>query len=100
MQGTQRFKVTQRTWSGMESESYADFSFFEDGDEVFAIGCSIDYQEFGTGYSCCNVSAFKKRGNWVKVLLQYYGQIQIAQNKSSAEFKYFSADEIKSRFKE
>ncbi len=100
MQGTQRFKVTQRTWSGMEGDSYADFSFFEDGDQVFGISCSVDYEEYGTSYRCFDVSAFKKRGNWAKVLLQYYGQIQIAQNKSSAEFKYFRADEIKSRFKE
>jgi len=100
VQGTQRFKLTQRTWSGMEGESYADFSFFEDGDEVFAIECSVDYDEYGTSYRCFNVSAFKKRGNWAKVLLEYYGQIQIAKNKSSAEFKYFRADEIKSRFEE
>ena len=100
MQGTQRFTVTQRTWSGMEGESYADFSFLEDADEVFAIGCSVDYGEYGTSYRCLNVSAFKKRGSWAKVLLQYYGQIQIERNKSSAEFKYFRADEIKSRFEE
>lgn len=56
--------------------------------------------EYSTSYSCFDVSAFKKRGNWAKVLLQYHGQIQIAQNKSSAELKYFRADEIKSRFKE
>lgn len=96
----QRFKVTQRTWSGMEGESYADFSFLEDGDEVFAIGCSVDYGEYDTSYRCLNVAAFKKRGNWAKILLQYYGQIQITQNKSFAEFKYFRADEIKSRFEE
>lgn len=95
MHGTQRFTVTQRTWS---DESYADFSFLEDGDEVFAIGCSVDYEEYGTSYRCLNVSAFKNRGSWAKMLLQYYGQIQIERNKSSVESKYFLADEIKSRF--
>lgn len=98
--GTQRFSVTERTWSGVEGESYADFSFLEDGNEVFAIGCSVDYGEYGASYRCLNVSAFKKRGSWAKVLLQYYGQIQIERNKTSAEFKYFRADEIKSRFEE
>lgn len=100
MHGTQRFNVTERSWSGMEGDSYADFSFFEDGDEVFAIGCSIDYGEYGTSYRCLGISAFKKRGNWAKVLLEYYGRIQVERSKSSAELKYFRADEIKSRFEE
>ena len=98
--GVQRFKMTERIWSGMEGESYADFAFFEDDDEVFAIGCSMDYGEYANSYRCFNISAFKKRGNWPAVLLEYYGQIQIEKNKSSADFKYFRADEIKSRFEE
>ncbi|MBI2292371.1 MAG: hypothetical protein HYU73_19055 [Betaproteobacteria bacterium] len=94
------FKVSVRTWSGMESESYADFSFFEAGEEVFSISCSANYGDYETIYRCINVSSLKKRGNWAKVLLALYGQIQIAKNKVSAEFKYFHADEIKSRFEE
>jgi len=97
MHGTQHFKVTGRSWSGMEGDSHADFSFFEDGDEVFAIGCLVDYGEY---YRCDGISAFKKRGNWAKVLLEYYGRIQIERNKSSAEIKYFRADEVKARFEE
>lgn len=100
MHGAQRFKVMERTWSGMEDDSYADFSFFEDGEEVFAIGCSVDYGEYGTSYRCHGISAFKKRGNWAKVLFECYGRIQIERNKSSSELKYFRADEIKSRFEE
>lgn len=96
----QRFKITERRWSGMEGDSYSDLSFFEDSEEVFAIGCSVDHGEYETSYRCNSVSAFKKRGNWAKVLLEYYGRIQIERNKSSAEFKYFRADEIKSRFEE
>jgi len=47
-----------------EGQSYADFSFLEDGKEVFAIGCSDDYEEYATSYRCFDGSAFKKRGRW------------------------------------
>lgn len=99
MQGAQRFKVKQRTWRGEEGK-YADFSFLEDGDEVFAITCSVEWNEYVTSYLCFNVSSFKKQGNWAKVLLQYYWQIRIEKSKSSAELKYAGADKIASRFKE
>ena len=96
----QRFKLSERKWYGIEGESYSDMSFAEDAEEVFAIGCSVEHGEYETSYQCHGVSAFKKRGNWAKVLLEYYGRIQIERNNSSAEFKYFRADEIKSRFAE
>ena len=98
--GAQHYKTTERTWSGLDGESYADLSFFEEGNEVFAIGCSLEHGEYGTSYRCLNISALKKRGNWAQVLLEYYGHIKIERNKSSANFKYFRADEIKSRFEE
>lgn len=98
--GSQRFKVAERKWYGMEGESYSDFALSEDGEEVFAIGCSVDHGEYETSYRCHGISAFKKRGNWAKALLEYSGQIQIARNKSSADLKYFRADEIKTRFEE
>jgi hypothetical protein len=100
MQGAQRFKVTHRRWSGMEGGSYADLSFWEDGDEVFGIRCEVEYEEYGSNYRCFSVSALKKRGNWAKVLLQCYGQIQIEEKKSYSEHRYYGADEIKSRFEE
>lgn len=96
----QRFKVSERTWSGMEGEPYADFNFYEGDDEVFAIRCSAEYKEYGTDYQCFDVAALKKRGNWAKVLLHFYGQIQVQRNKTSEELKYFRAEEIKSRFEE
>jgi len=95
----QRFILSARTFHGMEGESYADFSFWEDGTEVFAITyCTRD--EYGFYDSGGNVDAFKKRGNWAKVLLRLYSQIQIERNKSRADSKYFGADKIKSRFEE
>ena len=95
MHGAQRFKVTQK------EETYScDFSFFEGADEVFAINCSVKHGEYATTYSCSEISAFKKRGIWAKVLLEYYGRIQIEEDRSSAKYKYRRADEIKSRFEE
>ena len=79
----------------MEGESYADFAFFEDDDEVFAIVCSIDYGEYVNSYSCLKISAFKKSGNWPTVLLEYYEQIQIEQNRLVTQMRSFR--DLKSR---
>lgn len=68
--GSQHFKVTERKWYGIEGDSYSDLAFFEDGEEVFAISCSVEYVECNTSFRCCGISAFKKRGNWSKVLLE------------------------------
>ena len=51
-------------------------------------------------YRCLDITAFKKRGHWAKLLLEMHRRIQIERNKSSAEFKYSHADEIKTRFEE
>lgn len=95
-----KYTITEKSWSGMEGESYADFSFLENEEEMFAIGCSVNYGEYGSAYSCHRISAFKKRGNWAKLLLTLYGQIQIERGKSAAGIGYFNADEIKTRFEE
>jgi hypothetical protein len=99
LHGTQHFKVAKRT-SGYEPELVADFSLWENNEEVFAISCSVQFNEaYDKVFSYPSVSAFKKQGNWAKVLLQYYEKIQIEQAKV-AGIKYWGADEIKSRFKE
>lgn len=84
--------------SGLGSD-YAYFSLLEDRVEVFAIECFIDYEEC-ISYRCESVSAFKKRGNWAKTLLQIYSRIQIESKKLSNNGRYFRADEIKTRFEE
>lgn len=96
----QRFMLSLTRSAGMEGDAYADFSFSEDGLEVFAIGCSADYEEYGTNYQCHSISAFRKRGNWASILLRLYGRTRIGREKLSAKTQYFSADEIKSRFEE
>jgi len=58
MRGAQRFKVTERTWSGMEGLN-ADLSFFEDGDELFSIECLVNSGDEGAGHICQRISAFK-----------------------------------------
>jgi hypothetical protein len=97
VRGTQRFKVRERTRDEIGNLN-ADLSFFEDGDEVFAINCLVDSRNEGADYICQFISAFKTRGNWPKVLLEYYGQLKIEKSKSLNEVKYFRAAETKSRF--
>ncbi|MCO5978677.1 hypothetical protein [Ideonella oryzae] len=98
--GNQRFKITERRWYGTEGERYSDMSLFEDSEEVFAISCSIHDEYDVDAYSCHGISAFKKRGNWPQVILGYNAKIQIERQNITDGFKYFRADEIKSRFEE
>lgn len=95
-----RYAVSCRAWHSEEGEMYAAFSFFEDGDEVFAINCSHKYDGYTDYYKCFDVSAFKRRGNWAKALLLWFAQIRVEREKRSVEFGYHGADSIKSRFKE
>ena len=97
IRGTQRFKVTERTRSVMQGLN-VDLLFFEDGDEVFAIECLVNSGDEGAGHICQRISTFKKRGNWPKVLLEYYGQIKTEKGKSLNAVKYFCAAETKSHF--
>lgn len=98
--GNHRFKITERRWYGAEGERYSDMSLYEDSEEVFAISCSIHDKYDVDAYSCHGIAAFRKRGNWPQVILGYHAQIQIERHKLTDGFKYFRADEIKSRFEE
>lgn len=97
MRGDQLFKVTERTRSEMKGLN-VELSFFEDGEEVFAIDCLYNSGDEGIRHICQRISTFKKRGNWPKVLLEYYGQIKIEKGKSLNAVKYFCAAETKSHF--
>lgn len=97
--GTEHFKVVKRIW-GYERELCADFSLWENNEEVFAISCSVKFNEaYDKIFTHPSVDAFKKQGSWAKVLLQCYEQIRIQEAKV-AGVKYWGADEIKTRFKE
>jgi len=98
--GGHRYAVSEKEWHGEEGDAYADFVLREDGAEVFAIGCSVQYDEYVDSYRCHSVNAFKKRGHWAKMLIELYRRIQINENKRSSELKYFNADKIKERFEE
>ncbi len=99
LHGTQHFKVVKRI-RGYERDLFADFSLSENNEEVFAISCSVEFNEaYDKIFTYPSVTAFKKQGSWAKVLLQYYEQIRIQEAKV-AGIKYWGADEIKTRFKE
>lgn len=99
LHGTEHFKVVKRIW-GYERELCADFSLWENNEEVFAISCSVKFNEaYDKIFTYPSVNAFKKQGSWAKVLLQCYEQIRIHEARV-AGIKYWGADEIKTRFKE
>jgi hypothetical protein len=95
-----RYAISERQWYGEGGDWYADFTLQEDEAEVFAIGSSVSYDEYVTHYRCNSVAAFKKRGQWAKMLIALYSRLQIQQNKTRAQSQYFKADEIKKRFEE
>jgi len=98
-EGCQYMLLKKKSWNELTGSS-AYFSLSENGEEVFAIDCTENYDEYVNSYSRLSVDAFKMRGKWAKLLLQLYSHIQIERNKSSSDSKYFRADKIKTRFEE
>ena len=94
------FKLTKRTWSGEEGETYADISLSENGERVFEIGCTEHYDGYVTNYSCSSISIFLRRGQWAKLLLEYHAQIRLEREKSILTNKFHGANTIKKRFGE
>lgn len=94
-----RFSVIRRKWSEQDT-SYADFAFLEEDDEMFAISCMVEYGEYSTTYDCFDIRAFKKRGAWARVLLHYYSELLIQENRFVAKLGYEFAEEIPERFQE
>ena len=66
-----------------DEELVTDFDLLEDGKEVFAISCSKEFDEQGTSNKCLSVNAFKRRGEWAKMLIQLHGHIRQKTNKNS-----------------
>lgn len=94
-----RFCVTRKDWSGEDGDSYADFALLEDGEEMFAISCSENIDEYLSTYTSNSVSAFKKKGSWGTTLLRFYAEIRKGRDKRG-NFRYFGAENIKNRFQE
>ena len=97
----QRFKVTTRSGSGMSSDSFVDFSFLEDGDEMFAIGCTVNYTEYETSYPCPvsrpSKSAAIGRSHYLSTKVE--SRLNATRPLLSISiFARMSADEINSRF--
>ena len=97
----QRFKVTTRSGSGMSSDSFVDFSFLEDGDEMFAIGCTVNDTEYETSYPCPvsrpSKSAAIGRSHYLSTKVE--SRLNATRPLLSISiFARMSADEINSRF--
>ena len=95
--GAQKLSIRRRVQSGVE-ETIAGLSLFEDNNEVFAIDCLITSSDEEVKHICQRINTFKKRGNWARALLEYYGQLKIEKKNSLNDVKYFCAAELKSHF--
>ncbi len=97
MRGAQQFRISRRVQSGVK-ETIAGLSLFEDDKEVFAIDCLITSCDEEAKHICQRINTFKRRGNWARAILEYYGQLKIEKKNSLNDVKYFCAAEIKSHF--
>jgi len=94
-----RYTITARDWGGT-GEVYRDFALHEDGNEVFAINCSLDKVGNPPRYAAYDVKAFKTRGHWARTLLDLHRHLRIQHDIRAAESRYYGADNIKGRFEE
>jgi len=101
----QNFTVTAKT-SRVFSSRLIELSVTESTDEMFSIQCSIEGEGdeedgvFWDKYCFLKLAAFKKRGHWARMLLEMHRLIKTEQKKTSADYDYQGAEEIKTRFKE
>jgi hypothetical protein len=66
-----------------DEELVTDFDLLEDGKEVFAISCSKEFDEQEASNKCLSVNAFKRHGEWAKMLIQLHCHIRQKTNKNS-----------------
>jgi hypothetical protein len=95
-----RYTVNHREWRGIEGETNADLSLFEGEVEVFGISSAINYTEWSSDYQCIDITAFRRKGSWAKLLLHAYTVAEVAQQKADLELRYLGAEEIKKKFQE
>ncbi len=98
--GRSKFSIKTRTWSGMDSENYQDFTLLENDDEVFSISTLIDYETHVTSFSPISVNMFKRRGTWALILIEASAKLELASEKSSADWRARLAKDIKDKFSE
>jgi hypothetical protein len=96
----ERYTVNHREWRGIEGETNADLSLFEGEGEVFGISSAINYTEWGSDYQCIDITAFRRKGSWAKLLLHAHAVAEVAQQKADLELRYFGAGEIRKKFQE
>ena len=97
------YSISESQWSAPSDRDegpYADLCLRECEVEVFGISCTLEFKDSVSTYTCLSVSAFKKQGDWAKMLLDLHGRLQVARNKRRTDFKYFGASEIKAKFEE
>ena len=94
-----RYTIAAREWGGM-GDTYRDFALHEDGNEVFGINCSLDQAATAPRYAAYDVTTFRKRGHWARMLLDLHHHLRIRSGIRTAESRYHGAAGIKGRFEE
>lgn len=92
-----RFAISERRWRGRDGETHAEFSFFEDGSEVFAIRCLVSVDANGVRYEGCKVATFDTSGNWAKALLGFYATKPFEGDRTSSMFTHLRAEGVEHR---
>lgn len=95
-----RYRITLVERFGYEGNTIADFTLYEDGEEVFALESSEEYEEYGSSYHTWDIKAFRRRGQWAKLLIRAQAACDLYREKQSAKIPYSQAGCIKKRFPE
>lgn len=96
----QPYSITSHARESFDGEKVYDVSLCENGVQVFAISCGLHFNGYDVDYVCGSVSALRKGGNWIKMILEYQGRKQLEAAKWKAEGEYPGADKIKGNFEE
>jgi hypothetical protein len=93
------YKIEEKRSSyNYDDNLYSELSFYENGDLVFAVDCSLTDTDYGYLYKPFTITSFKKRGNWARMLLEFYKMIRVNTVKRDVGLGYYNANEIKDRF--
>ena len=67
---------------------------------MFGINCSLDKSSTSPRYAAYDVTMFRKRGHWARMLLDLHHHLRIRGGIRAVESKFHGADRIGDRFEE
>lgn len=83
-----------------DGEIHANFNLKENNIKMFEILTSKDFDGFDYKFRCFSIEAFKKTGEWFKLLLDIYKYSKIKDMTRKIDWQYIGAEKIKENFQD